>query len=387
MKYIYKKESLIDTLYQYHHLIPELFRPIIAGTFVYLQKKEVSKNRSPYKLIYFVTNKCNLRCPHCFYRTQLNAPIKDLAIEEITLIAKSIKNKLFHLILTGGEPYLRKDLVSICAVFNKIANAKLISINTNGFTPDYITCQTEKLIQKTDCTYNFQISLDGLEREHNAIREHPEAFSKTLKTINLLKKLRNKYPYRINWIQVVTSFSKSNYQSVDEIVKLVKEMGGVIHGIVMVRGSQKNTYNIDNEKLLSKYDPSNDVMLSLEEIEWTFQRLDDLLWKHNSHNIFYRINREVNRSIIEIMKNKKRLFLCLAGIVDIVLYPDGDVSRCEMLKPIGNIRDTGYDLEKFLKSKKSIQFFENTRNCVCTHDCSLLSSLKLDKHTITSILQ
>ena len=65
--------------------------------------------------------------------------------------------------------------------------------------------------------------------------------------IDELKALRKQFAGRIHWIQVVTCFSKSNFRSVEEIVRFVQGIDGVKHAFTMTRSSSDNTYGIDEQ--------------------------------------------------------------------------------------------------------------------------------------------
>ncbi|MFX1297707.1 MAG: radical SAM protein, partial [Promethearchaeota archaeon] len=83
--------------------------------------------------LFEITNKCNLRCKHC-YKENLDG--NDLTLEQIqTILEKLSAFGISHLILTGGEPLLRKDLFQIIdfAIKNEIKNC---AINTNGILLD-----------------------------------------------------------------------------------------------------------------------------------------------------------------------------------------------------------------------------------------------------------
>ncbi len=72
----------------------------------------------------------------CFYSEYLNRENVNLVtLDEIEKISKSLPG-LLHLILTGGEPFLRSDIEEIAGVFYKNSGTKSISIPTNGFFTD-----------------------------------------------------------------------------------------------------------------------------------------------------------------------------------------------------------------------------------------------------------
>jgi MoaA/NifB/PqqE/SkfB family radical SAM enzyme len=84
---------------------------------------------TPKILTFFVTNRCNAKCSHCFnWKTQ---PTSELTLDEI----KKIDFSLFDSVsITGGEPTLRVDLADLCS---QLAKNK-IYLNTNGLMPERI---------------------------------------------------------------------------------------------------------------------------------------------------------------------------------------------------------------------------------------------------------
>lgn len=58
-----------------------------------------------------LTKGCNLRCPHCYVNAGL--PLEnELTLKEIkSVIDQLAKLKVFYVFYTGGEPFIRKDIV------------------------------------------------------------------------------------------------------------------------------------------------------------------------------------------------------------------------------------------------------------------------------------
>ena len=94
----------------YHHLIKNFFK----------------FNQLPSYFIFYPTSRCNLKCYHCFYHDSLNKKFNELSVEELNNITKTM-DPILHLILTGGEPYLRKDLdkITVC-ILDRPRHRKII---------------------------------------------------------------------------------------------------------------------------------------------------------------------------------------------------------------------------------------------------------------------
>ncbi len=74
-----------------------------------------------------VTEKCNLKCQYCFYRTTTR---EDQTVEALKSEAM-INAHRAPIILTGGEPSMRKDLPEIIAEISQIAPVELLTNGTN----------------------------------------------------------------------------------------------------------------------------------------------------------------------------------------------------------------------------------------------------------------
>ena len=98
--------------------------------------------RKLHTLFFFITSNCNSRCKGCFYWKNINK-VKELSLEDIKVMFGRMPD-INHISISGGEPFLRKDIVEICEVFAKGNNVKSITIPTNGLMPDIIYKNTKK---------------------------------------------------------------------------------------------------------------------------------------------------------------------------------------------------------------------------------------------------
>ena len=129
----------------------------------------------------YLTNKCNLRCRHCYMDSGL--PLQnELSTEDfISVIDQFAAISKNQVILTGGEPLLFPDIM----VLIKQAKEKglKVSIFTNGTLID------EKFVSKIeDYVDEIQFSLDGASSEVNDNIRGKGVFQRVLKTADLLKK-------------------------------------------------------------------------------------------------------------------------------------------------------------------------------------------------------
>ena len=117
----------------------------------------------PWYCAWEITKSCDLRCKHCFIDDfNKNELTEERAIE---LAKKIIDAKIFHVILMGGEPLLRKDLEKVISFFRE--NGVYVSIITNGQTLSY---DRAKSLADVGLSMIY-VSIDGFHQDiHEKIR-------------------------------------------------------------------------------------------------------------------------------------------------------------------------------------------------------------------------
>jgi radical SAM protein with 4Fe4S-binding SPASM domain len=105
-----------------------------AQQFLYEFRKRVSEERIPLSGSIDLTHRCNLKCIHCYLDPQDRKGKErqeELSTEEILSILDEITDAgCLYLLITGGEPLLRRDFVQIYRRAKE--NGLLVTIFTNG---------------------------------------------------------------------------------------------------------------------------------------------------------------------------------------------------------------------------------------------------------------
>ena len=197
----------------------------------------------PLHLTLFLTRRCNARCPFCFYLKSNSCPEQDdneLNLSELDKISRSLNNLLW-LAFSGGEIYLRKDLVEISELFYRQNKPVFMLYPTNGLMPRLIKEQTEKILQRCpNSVIAVKLSIDDLHEKHDLLRDTPNSFDKTIQTYEMLGKLGEKYD---NFeLGVNTVFCANNQDNMRNIIDYVQEMKFIsTHTISLVRGNLLHT--------------------------------------------------------------------------------------------------------------------------------------------------
>jgi MoaA/NifB/PqqE/SkfB family radical SAM enzyme len=172
-------------------------------------------------IAFMMTDKCNLRCKHCFiFNEAVFHPVSrkdELASEDYVKIFESLlrtdRNYNIH-ITGGGEVFARKDFEQIIEDLAALKVPYHVSIQTNGHFPERLRAMLEKPAVR-DFIKVMQFSLDGLEDAHNAIRGGGN-FEKLIQSIKISAEfgietsvITTVLPENIHGLRELKAFSES----------------------------------------------------------------------------------------------------------------------------------------------------------------------------------
>lgn len=158
-----------------------------------------------------INNDCNLNCKHCRI-SEKNKKDEILTLKEAKeLLAQLYYNGITKLNLSGGEPFLRKDIFEILEYAQKFDD---IVITTNSTLLNEFKCQ--KLSDYSNV--RLSISLDGKERVHDEFRGKKGTFKKVVETLPILNKYNIKYSIRY-------TLSSDTLNDAKDILRLASENG------------------------------------------------------------------------------------------------------------------------------------------------------------------
>src|SRR5690606_2682788 len=129
-----------------------------------------------------VTDRCNLRCFYCMPAEGIHyLPKKELlTFEEITrLVSLMASMGITKVRITGGEPFVRTDLMQLLTRIAGIDGVKDLHLTTNGtLTTPHIPALKALGIASVN------LSLDTLDRERFRAITRRDEFHHTLETFN-----------------------------------------------------------------------------------------------------------------------------------------------------------------------------------------------------------
>lgn len=159
------------------------------------------------RVLWEITNKCNYKCKYCIFNSGV-CNDDELTYEEVKRVIDQLKKKDFkYLKITGGEPFIRKDIIDIL----KYASDKdmIVDVSTNASLINESMIKTLKDINLE----MIHISLDGPSKEIHEMVRGINTYERTIKGIKKLKQT-NKY------IRIGTVIFKNNEEYLEDIIKL-----------------------------------------------------------------------------------------------------------------------------------------------------------------------
>jgi MoaA/NifB/PqqE/SkfB family radical SAM enzyme len=306
-------------------------------------------------LIVHVTNHCNFRCQHCF--VDFETPKRDLQTADYLRLAEDV-GPLLWLDIGGGEPFIRKDLATIIGAFT----TRVVHIPSNGsLLPQMLARLEEIRACQPDAELLIGLSLDGLETTHDTLRGAPGNWAQVWKSYEAIRA----FDPRIN-IKITTVITNKTYDDILPLMRIVRDRRADFHSVILLRGTP----------------PTPDTTLpAMADLRRLGPPMFEILngYTYGRSAISARILRNYHRFLwnvsLDILEQRTQVIPCYAGRSHMVVMGDGEVSACEMLPGVGNIRTQRF--RDVLASEPFRAQLRGIRNkeCHCTHNCAMLTSI------------
>ncbi len=306
----------------------------------------------PEVVTHLVTLRCNLKCTMCDVWKIKDYP--EMNLEQIDKIYSDL-GRLSAVRLSGGEPFLRKDMAEIINIVRERSNPKYIQINTNGMVQGRVI----KTLERVDCSnLHIKVSIDAMDETHDEVRGVQGSFNKTVDTLKQLVDLRERLGFYLGVHQVIM---RNTLQHIKPLRTLCDSLG-----LDLI-----SEFALDNQVL---YEPSFEIK-KVEQAMKTFdgltlaevgQAFSDMQTESADDDLPERMMR---RYYLEGARNRLLKGVaqpnppCVALGSHLRIMPNGNVPVC-MYKPMvaGNLVDEGF--QALWKSAR-IEEFRNTevRSC------------------------
>lgn len=239
-----------------------------------------------------LTYRCNLRCRHCCVDAKHVSEFTEkdeLNTEQLKeVFEKSAALNPEQIVLSGGEPMVRKDFMELLYYLRKHFKNK-ISLSTNGLL---ITESNIKYLN--NCIDKYDISIDGVDEESCSRIRGKGVFKKVIESIELIKKYGDKEIY------LSMMFDDFNENLRGEFLQLCKRLG--VHPL----------------------------MRAFEPMGRGAENWKDFEKNEEEHHV-----EQYSKEELEEARSNLMCFSCAAGRKEIMINPKGDIFPCGNL----NVKD------------------------------------------------
>jgi len=167
----------------------------------------------PVIVFYEVTRACLLSCKHCRANAIPRRNPMELNLKEISSLADQLLefNVKPLVVITGGDPLMRDDIIEILDIFKDRGFNLAISFSGTALATE------EKMDDIAMRVKNIAMSLDGSNKAiHDGFRNVEGTFEKSLEIINYVKGKTS--------LQINSTIGKHNIKDIENIYALLKKM-------------------------------------------------------------------------------------------------------------------------------------------------------------------
>ena len=300
-----------------------------------------------------LTYDCNQKCKTCdvwqVNRRQPELRQKEMTLEEVQKFSEAnSKPGLIWIALTGGEPFIKKDMKGIIEAINTIPTLRMISITTNGSLPDKIEEDLRHFLTHGNkmTTAAVQISFEGPEEDQTMITGIESSYKKakeSLRVITALSKESSRIRAQISY--TLSKYSQGNLKA------LLSSLDGLCPPLDRIHVGIG--WNADYYQFTDGRDVAPDTKVFLEEINWLKSKFSWKSWLDpislvSTKTYLNKVSKNLGKGVTGIG--------CAAAQISCSIDPYWDVHPCTYLfrLNLGSLKNYGYNVQSLLDYTETI---------------------------------
>lgn len=329
----------------------------------------------PFSVVVSVSFRCNSKCRTC---DVWRKPNDDMTVAEWDKVFASLGRTPFYITFTGGEPFLRKDLDEMVISAYRHCRPTVITIPTNGLLTERIAERVDRICRECPSSQiGINLSLDGIGEEHDDIRGVPGNWEKSMQTWARLKELQKSRPNLVLTVHTVVSrFNQHRFREIYEGLQFLEPDSYITE--VAEERVELDTVGWGITPDPEAYAPIVDF-LSEQARARPVRGIARFTQAFRAQ--YYQLAKRV-------LYDRTQVIACYAGWASAHIAPNGDIwSCCIRAEPVGNLRETGYDLapiwfgERMAKLRKSIY----DKECACPMANASYANMLLHPPTVAKV--
>lgn len=311
-----------------------------------------------------VTRRCVARCVMCnIWRMRPNAEELE-AGDWLLLLESPVMSELKELDLTGGEPFLRGDIVDLLLGIGRLKRSHLrklcsVAITTNGFLTGKVLKDVGTVIAPLDdagVTLVFACGFDAMGETHDRIRRFKGGWQRLNATLEGLQELREKHPSLV--LGIKTTVTRYNIDEIEKICRYAEVRG--LFTIISPYIITANRYgNLDRE----------------DSLAFSAQDLAKLRNFYTSARFRWNYYRN---ELLHFLDSGCMAKPCSAGFNYFFIRSTGELYSCPIIEaPLGNVKDEPFEV--LIRSPVASRF---RRNILKFPECQACTEPGLERYAL-----
>lgn len=200
---------------------------------------------------------CNFKCPFCYNKNLVDGNVELFNEDEVLSFLKKRKGLLEALSISGGEPFLQKDILDFTSKVKKLGY--LVKIDTNGTFPEGL----KEIIDKKLVDY-LSMDIKAPKNKYNKLAGIKADLIKIEQSIKIIKNNAPDYEFRTTFVP--------DLLKKEDIIEIAKWLEGSKRFYLQQFKSDMSLISskLDNVAPYSK----EDLVKTLEEIKPFFKNCD-----------------------------------------------------------------------------------------------------------------
>jgi MoaA/NifB/PqqE/SkfB family radical SAM enzyme len=330
----------------------------------YRYLKAMGRPGRPEALSIEVTRRCIAKCIMCNIWQMPTSTPELVANDWLKLLESPILSDLKELDITGGEPFLRHDIVELLLGIGRLKATHLkqlcsVAITTNGFLTERVLRDVGAVIaplEQAGISLVFACGFDAVGEVHDRIRNFQGGWERLNATLLGLKALRESHPSLV--LGIKTTVTRYNIDELDKVCRYANE-----HGL----------FTIISPYILTANRYAN--IGSKDSLAFSTHDLEKLRAFYNSPRFQWSYYRD---ELLRYLDTGRMGKPCSAGFNYFFIRSTGELYSCPIIEALlGNVKATA--LEKLICSAGAARF---RKNILQFPECSTCTEPGLERYAL-----